>query len=87
VLLLLWCGVHRWEGEGTNEVGINSGTGAVVVRVDPRYFRPTEVDYLQGNPTKAMKELGWKPEVSFEELVKEMVKADLELAKEGKDNV
>ena len=54
--------------------------GDVVVKVDPHYFRPTEVDYLLGDPTKAMKELGWEPGISFNEMVSEMVQADLEEA-------
>ena len=55
--------------------------GDVIVRVDPRYFRPTEVETLLGDPTKAMEKLGWTPKISFEELVAEMVRGDLEEAK------
>jgi len=55
-----------WEGEGVNEVGKDKATGIVRVRVDPRYFRPTEVDILLGDSTKARKTLNWKPKVTFE---------------------
>ena len=51
----------RWEGKGINEVGIRADTNKIVVRVDPRYFRPTEVEQLKGDPTKAYKKLGWTP--------------------------
>ena len=70
-----------WEGEGVNETGRCTKTGKVVVRVDPHYFRPAEVDLLLGDPSKAKKLLGWTPTVSFEGLVEMMTKADLELAK------
>ncbi|XP_060773793.1 GDP-mannose 4,6 dehydratase isoform X3 [Neoarius graeffei] len=68
-----------WEGKNENEVGKCQETGVVHVKVHPKYYRPTEVDYLQGDSTKALKKLGWKPQVTFEELVKEMVDADIEL--------
>jgi GDPmannose 4,6-dehydratase len=67
----------RWEGEGIDEKGVDDATGRPVVAVDPRYFRPTEVDTLLGDPTKARHKLGWEPKISFEELVGEMVAADL----------
>ena len=70
-----------WEGEGTAEVGRRSDTGAVVVRIDPRYFRPAEVDTLLGDPSKAREKLGWTPTTTLEELVAEMVAADVEDAK------
>jgi len=70
----------KWQGEGVDEVGINVKSGEVVVRIDPRYFRPAEVDYLHGNPANAEKKLGWKRKVSFVDLVKEMVIADLAAA-------
>jgi len=84
-----------WEGEGVHEIGIVSGfemkvggdeikgpkVGDVIVRVDPRYFRPTEVESLLGDSSKAKRELGWEPKISFAELVKEMVLADLEVAR------
>lgn len=70
----------RWEGEGIDEVGINDETDDVLIEVDPQYFRPTEVDQLLGDPTKATNELGWNPtKTSFEILVKEMVREDLKL--------
>ena len=65
-----------WEGEGINEVGIRSDTGEVVIRVDPRYFRPTEVDILLGESRKAREKLGWKPKISLEEMIKEMILFD-----------
>ena len=71
----------RWEGEGVNERGINIANDKIIVSVDPRYFRPTEVDTLLGEPTKAKEKLGWVPETTFEELVREMVQVDLEEAK------
>jgi len=75
----------RWEGEGVNEVGINATTNEVVVRVDERYFRPTEVEFLLGDPTKAKKTLGWELEISFDQLVKEMVEKDIEFFEKGKE--
>ena len=66
-----------WQGVGVDEVGINSATGSVVVRIDPVYFRPTEVDLLLGNPAKAKKLLGWVPETTFHALVKEMVTSEI----------
>jgi GDPmannose 4,6-dehydratase len=68
----------EWEGEGTDEVGRDHATGAVRVRVDPHYFRPAEVDLLLSDPSKARRELGWSPQVRFDELVVMMVRADLE---------
>jgi GDPmannose 4,6-dehydratase len=68
----------EWKGTGVNEKGINRRTGKVLVEIDPKYFRPTEVDLLLGDPTKAKERLGWKPEVTFEQLVEMMVQADLE---------
>jgi GDPmannose 4,6-dehydratase len=70
----------RWEGHGLDEKGVDEATGRPVVAVDPRYFRPTEVDILQGDPSKARQKLGWEPSISFEELVSEMVAADLKEA-------
>lgn len=70
----------EWRGEGTDETGVDAHTGRVVVRIDPRYFRPTEVDSLLGDASKAYRVLGWRPTVSFEELVAEMVTADVALA-------
>lgn len=72
----------RWEGEGVNEKGINTATGKVLVEVDPKYFRPTEVERLLGDPTKARTKLGWNPhKTSFEELVRIMVAHDMKKVK------
>ncbi len=68
----------EWRGSGTAEQGLNAADGAVLVEVDPRYFRPTEVELLLGDPSKAKKVLGWEPKVSFSGLVSMMVDADLE---------
>ena len=73
----------EWRGEGVNEKGIDKETGKVLVEVDPRYFRPAEVELLWGDSTKARTELGWKPNYSFMDLVKEMVQSDLENLKNG----
>ena len=70
-----------WEGEGLNEVGKRADTNEIVIRVDPNYFRPTEVDQLLGDPTKANRELGWSPKTSLEELIKEMISHDIQEAK------
>jgi GDPmannose 4,6-dehydratase len=70
-----------WKGKGKDEVGIDERSGATVVAIDPRYFRPTEVDTLLGNPAKARARLGWHAEISFDDLVREMVANDLEIAK------
>ena len=67
----------EWAGVGLQEVGIDRKNGRVLIEVDPSYFRPTEVELLIGDPTKAIKKLGWKPRVSFAELIKIMVEADL----------
>ncbi len=67
----------RWEGEGVEEKGYCQQTGKCMVAVDPRYFRPTEVETLLGDPTKAKQKLGWEPQISFTELVAEMVREDL----------
>jgi GDPmannose 4,6-dehydratase len=74
----------RWQGTGVNEVGIDAAGGQTLVRVDPRYFRPTEVDVLIGDASKARARLGWKHKVDFEDLVDEMVNRDLEAARVGK---
>ena len=69
-----------WEGKGAGEKGLDAATGKPIVAIDPRYFRPTEVDTLLGDPSKARRKLGWEPRISFEELVTEMVMADLKEA-------
>lgn len=71
----------KWTGEGVDEKGINSVTGDVLVEVDPKYFRPTEVDLLLGDPSKAERELGWTRKYSFNELVEEMMTSDMRLFK------
>jgi GDPmannose 4,6-dehydratase len=71
----------EWRGKGVGEEGVDAITGRTLVRVDPRYFRPTEVETLLGDATKAREKLGWTAETTFEQLVTEMVEADLELAK------
>jgi GDPmannose 4,6-dehydratase len=68
-----------WQGTGANEKAVNSN-GETVVAIDPRYFRPTEVDTLVGDPSKAKRELGWTPRTTFDELVREMVESDLKSA-------
>lgn len=72
-----------WEGKDEQEVGRCRETGVVHVKVDPKFFRPAEVDFLQGDSSKAFQTFGWKPRVTFEELVKEMVEADIKLMKKN----
>jgi GDPmannose 4,6-dehydratase len=72
----------EWRGDGVEEHGVDQDSGRVIVRVDPRYFRPTEVDMLLGDASKAREKLGWIPQIGFEQLVEEMVAADLALAKQ-----
>jgi GDPmannose 4,6-dehydratase len=69
-----------WEGAGINEVGKDAATGKILIRIDPRYFRPTEVDFLLGDPSKAREKLGWENRVSFDQLIKIMVHDDLKEA-------
>ena len=74
----------EWRGEGVDEIGVDANSGEVIVQVDPRYFRPTEVDLLIGDPTKAREKLGWEHTCSFTDLIADMVSSDLEtVAKEG----
>jgi GDPmannose 4,6-dehydratase len=70
-----------WRGSGVDEHAVDRATGNTILRVDPRYFRPTEVDTLLGDPTKAKEKLGWQAEIRFDDLVREMVEADHALAK------
>ena len=65
-----------WEGKGVNEIGRRSDNQKIVIRINPRYFRPTEVDQLQGDPTKAFKKLNWKPTTTLEQLISEMISFD-----------
>ncbi len=71
----------QWKGEGADEKGYDKATGKCLVEVDPRYFRPTEVETLLGDPTKAKEKLGWVPKITLEEMVTEMVENDLMIAK------
>ncbi len=70
-----------WKGQGIDEKGTDKKTGKQIVAVDPNYFRPTEVETLLGDPSKAKQKLGWTPEITFEQMVTEMIKTDLEVAK------
>ena len=74
--------VIRWQGTGTDEVGLDQSSGAVLVRVDARYFRPTEVETLLGDPSKARRLLGWVPSIGIDELCREMMAHDLEEARQ-----
>jgi len=71
----------RWEGQGVNEKGYNSETNNLIIVVDSRYFRPTEVETLLGDPSKAKQKLGWEPKITLEQMVHEMMENDLNLAK------
>ena len=68
-----------WKGKKESELGIEAGTGRVLIEVDPRYYRPTEAETLVGDPSKARQKLGWKHRVSFDSLIAEMVEEDLNL--------
>lgn len=72
-----------WSGQGVDEVGMDAASNKILVRVDPRYFRPTEVELLLGDATKAKEKLGWVPKVSFEKLVSQMVQEDLKIAQKN----
>jgi GDPmannose 4,6-dehydratase len=74
----------QWQGNGVDETGIDTTSGRTVIRIDPKYFRPAEVDLLLGDPTKAMKQMGWKLKTSFEQLVNMMTDADFTLAEREK---
>jgi GDPmannose 4,6-dehydratase len=76
--------ILKWEGSGVNEKGINSKTGKTIVEVDPAYFRPTEVDLLIGDASKAKKNMGWEPKYTLEQLVKEMMAHDVKLFEKDK---
>jgi GDPmannose 4,6-dehydratase len=73
----------EWRGKGVDEIGIDRQSGKTVIRIDPVFFRPTEVDLTVGDASKAREKLGWKPKTSFSQLVKEMVMSDLEEARQG----
>ncbi|HXJ01403.1 MAG TPA: GDP-mannose 4,6-dehydratase, partial [Micropepsaceae bacterium] len=72
-----------WRGTGVDEIGLDKTIGEILVKIDPRYFRPTEVDALLGDARKAHQRLGWRPEIPFDEIVREMVETDLKGAEEG----
>ena len=74
----------RWEGESEAERGIDARTGRTLIEVDPRYFRPAEVEQLQGDASKAARVLGWKPRVKFAELARLMVEADIKALSDGR---
>ena len=67
-----------WEGEKADEIGLRADTKEIVIKIDPRYYRPTEVNQLVGDSSKALIKLGWKPKLSLEDLIKEMIKNDLQ---------
>lgn len=73
----------RWQGEGVDEVGVDDETGIIRVKVNPKYFRPTEVDLLLGDSSKARREIGWKPRITFNQIVEDMVKSDIELMRKN----
>jgi GDPmannose 4,6-dehydratase len=75
-----------WQGTGVNEKDIDKATGQVLIEVDPRYSRPTEVDVLIGDPSKARSKLGWQHKTSFDTLVKQMVEADMAAVQESRRN-
>lgn len=77
----------KWEGSGTDEIGIDAKSGTTRVKIDPRYFRPTEVNFLLGDPSKAHEKLDWKHETSFEQLVQEMVASDQKAIASGRGAV
>lgn len=76
-----------WQGSGMDEVGVERKTGKVRIMIDPTYYRPTEVEILVGDAKKAEQQLGWKPKVKFEELVRIMARADWELVQKGMNNI
>jgi GDPmannose 4,6-dehydratase len=70
----------KWQGSGADETGVDEKSGKTVVRINPKFYRPAEVELLLGNPAKAESALGWKREISFDEMVKRMVENDLKLS-------
>ena len=83
--ILNWGGII-WEGEGENEVGRRIDNNKIVIKIDPRYYRPAEVDNLLGDPSKAQKKLGWTPKISLEELASEMIEYDIKLVEREVQN-
>jgi len=74
----------EWKGKGEKEIGINKGNGKTIIEIDPKYYRPTEVDLLVGDASKAKSVLGWEPKLTVQELVKEMVASDVEIFRRDK---
>ena len=74
----------KWKGSGLKEKGVDKKTGKTIIEIDPQYFRPTEVDLLLGDPTKAKKILGWKAKTKFKDLVKIMIESDLDILNNNK---
>ena len=74
-------------GKGIHEIGIDQATGKTIIKIDAKYFRPTEVDFLLGDPSKAEKELGWKAKIKFHTLATKLIKFDYELAKKEKGRI
>jgi len=74
-----------WEGKGVDEVGRDSITNTVRVRINPKYYRPTDVDFLLGNSSKAKRKLGWEAKITFDALIEEMVKEDIKLLEQNSD--
>ena len=72
-----------WKGSGLEEIGIDKRSGKTIIRIDPKYFRPTEVDLLIGDPTKAKEKLGWEPKIEFEDLVDEMVEHEISVMRQA----
>ena len=70
-----WGGI-KWLGKGVDEIGIREDTGETVIKIDKRYFRPSEVDTLLGNPKKAYEKLGWRPLTNLDDMIQEMIKHD-----------
>jgi len=73
----------QWQGQGLDEIGIDKDSGEIIIKINPRYFRPSEVDILIGDPSKAKEKLNWEPKTRFNELVKIMIKSDYDLVSKG----
>ena len=74
----------RWKGKGIDEVGYDDESKKTIIKIDPRYLRPTEVETLLGDSSKAKKELGWEAKINFKDMIKEMIRSDLEEAEKTK---
>ena len=77
----------EWRGKGVKEKGVDARSGQVLIEVDPRYFRPTEVALLLGDPSKAHQKLGWRHKTTFDQLVKEMVESDLKIVRREQERI